>query len=258
MIACLLRLILWLAPLALYWAIIALVARVPTTAAIKVTDVLFVLALPVTFGAVLGAVRSVSRSARAVLGILAVTLGLTVAVVLLEFTAAARLVHWELVFMWLRGEEQHYLPDSELGFRHAPNTRWSGRLRGDIEDAWGLPASMSNPITVTHDVNGYRNVTPFAQADIVLIGDSYVEGRYVSDDQTISSFLQGRLGRAVANLGVAGYGTAQELIGTQAGRHAIKPGNRDLVFLRGKRPIQRSRVREHSALLAGTANRRID
>ena len=258
MIACFLRLTLWLAPLALYWAILALVARVPTAGAIRATDVLFVLALPVTFIAILGAVRSVSRSARAVLGILAVTLGITAAVVPLEVAAAARLVHWELVFLWQRGEEQHDVPDSKLGFRHAPNTRWVGRLRGDIEDGWGLPASASNPITVTHDVNGYRNVTHFAQADIVLIGDSYVEGRYVSDDQTISRFLESRLGRAVANLGVAGYGTAQELIVLKQDGMRLKPGIVDLVFLRGKRPIQRLRVREHSALLAGIASRWID
>ena len=90
-------------------------------------------------------------------------------------------------------------------------------MRGDF------PLLMSNPITVTHDVNGYRNVTHFAQADIVLIGDSYVEGRYVSDDQTISRFLQDRLGRAVANLGVAGYGTAQELIVLKQDGMRLKP-----------------------------------
>jgi hypothetical protein len=223
MIARLVKLIPWLAPLALYWAIVALVARVPTTAAIRATDVLFILALPVTFAAILGAVRSVSSSARPVLGILAVTLGITVAVALLEFTAAARLVSWELVSMWLRGEEQHYLHDSELGFRHVPNTRWFGRVRSDVEIAWGLPASASTPITITRDENGYRNVKHVAQADIVLIGDSYIEGVYVSDDQTISSFLQDRVGRAVANLGVAGYGTAQELIVLEQDGMRLKP-----------------------------------
>jgi hypothetical protein len=45
----------------------------------------------------------------------------------------------------------------------------------------------------------------------VLIGDSYVEGWYVSDEQTVASRLAARLGRPVANLGVAGYGTMQEL-----------------------------------------------
>jgi hypothetical protein len=81
-----------------------------------------------------------------------------------------------------------------------------------VEAAWGLPASASVPITITYDGAGYRNAVPLVRADVVLLGDSYVEGAYVSDDQLVSGFLQARLGRPVANLGVAGYGTAQELI----------------------------------------------
>jgi hypothetical protein len=213
----------WLVPLALYWALTALIARVPSTAAIRATDILFILALPITFAAIVGAVHAVSRSRRAVLGMLAVMLGVTAAVALLESAAAARLVHWELVFMWLRGEEHHFVPDSDLGFRYAASTRWSGRVRSDLENAWGLPASASHPITVTRDAHGYRNVQHAAQADVVLIGDSYVEGRYVSDDQTVSSFLQARLGRTVANLAVAGYGTAQELIVLEKDGLRFKP-----------------------------------
>jgi hypothetical protein len=90
--------------------------------------------------------------------------------------------------------------------------RQSGRPRSDIELAWGLPATRPDRITVTYDRRGYRNATELDRADVVLIGDSYVEGRYVSDDQTASSFLQAGLARPVANLGVAGYGTAQELV----------------------------------------------
>jgi hypothetical protein len=48
-------------------------------------------------------------------------------------------------------------------------------------------------------------------ADVVLLGDSYVEGWYVSDQETVAARLSARLGRPVANLGVAGYGTLQEL-----------------------------------------------
>ena len=37
------------------------------------------------------------------------------------------------------------------------------------------------------------DTAPLARADVILIGDSYVEGLYVSDDQVVSSFLQARL-----------------------------------------------------------------
>jgi hypothetical protein len=203
----------WLIPAALYWVVLALVARMPGVLAARVTDALFVAALPLTYAAILAAaVVSSARPRAAALRATAVTIGLVLALALLELAAAARLVHWELVFMSLRGEQQHYVPDPDLGFRHAPGTRWSGRPRSDVEAAWGLPASTSTPITITYDARGYRNAAPLARADVILLGDSYVEGAYVSDDQVVSGFLQARLGRPVANLGVAGYGTAQELI----------------------------------------------
>jgi hypothetical protein len=86
------------------------------------------------------------------------------------------------------------------------------RPRSDVEVKWRLPASRTDRITVTYDRHGYRNATELTRADVVLIGDSYVQGDYVSDDETMATLLQRRLGRPVANLGVAGYGAAQELI----------------------------------------------
>jgi len=103
------------------------------------------------------------------------------------------------------------VPDADLGFRHAPHIRGSVRPRSDLEVRWRLPASRSDVITLTYDGRGYRNTTELTRADVVLLGDSYVQGDYVSDDETTASVLHRELGRPVANLGVAGYGTAQEL-----------------------------------------------
>jgi lysophospholipase L1-like esterase len=203
----------WLAPAALLWALLAFVARVATPEAATATDVLFVLALPLTYVALVGAaINASSRPRQVLLRGAALTIGLLMALSLLELAAAARLAHWELFFHWLRDEAQHYVADPDLGFRHTPNVRQSGRRRSDIELAWGLPASRPDRITITYDRHGYRNATELDRADIVLIGDSYVEGSYVSDDQVVSSLLRARLGRPVANLGVSGYGTAQELV----------------------------------------------
>ena len=82
----------------------------------------------------------------------------------------------------------------------------------DIEAQWSVPASMDRPITFTYDRLGYRNSHEIDQADVVLLGDSYVEGWYVSDDEVASSVMEPLLGRAVANLGVSGYGGMQELV----------------------------------------------
>ena len=203
----------WLAGAAVLWGLLALVARIDTAKAAIATDGLFLLALPLTYMALVGAaVHASARPRQALLRAAALPLGLLVAVTLLELAAAARLAHWELVFQWLRNEAQHYVADPDLGFRRAPDVRKSWRPRSDIEQAWGLPATRSDRITATYDRRGYRNATELGRADIVLLGDSYVEGSYVSDEQTVSSLLQARLARPVANLGVAGYGTAQERI----------------------------------------------
>ena len=86
-------------------------------------------------------------------------------------SAATGLVHWDRVLVSLKREPELYVPDPELGFRHPPNSRWSGRPRSDIPIASGLRASTSDRLTITYDSRGYRNATPLSRADIVLIGD---------------------------------------------------------------------------------------
>lgn len=215
---------LWLSPAAVLWSVLAILARIPAPDAATSTNVLFAVALPLTYVAGVGAAAQLSARPRlALMRAAAVTVGFLVALAGLELVAAWRLVHWELVFQWLRGEQQHYVPDADLGFRHTPNARWAGRPRSDVEQACGWPASRSDPITVTYDSRGYRTSVELDRADIVLIGDSYVEGAYVSDDETLSSVLQARRGQAAANLGVAGYGTLQEFLVLKLDALALKP-----------------------------------
>lgn len=214
----------WLGPTILLWGVLALLGRIPTVRAAAATDVLFVVAVLFTCVAAGAVTVQVSRSRRmAMLKATALTLGFIFGFALLELAAAARLVHWQLVFNFLRGEQQYFVPDPDLGFRHAANARWRGRSRSDVEVAWDLPASRPDRITITYDGRGYRNPTGLDQADIVLIGDSYVEGSYVSDDQVLSQRLQSRLGQPIANLGVAGYGTLQELVVLKVDALRLKP-----------------------------------
>jgi len=147
-----------------------------------------------------------------------VLVGVTVlaTIALLEGAAALGLVDWRLVMERAAGDASRYMwsyrPDPELGFRRQPNARWSGRPQSDIERRWSVPASLGTPIAFTYDRHGYRNPETLEHAEVALIGDSYVEGWYVSDHETAAQRLQARLGRKVANLGVAGYGTRQALI----------------------------------------------
>jgi hypothetical protein len=203
----------WLGPAAVLWGVLAVVARIESVRAAAAADVLYLLALPLTGVAFAGAfVAASTRRRLAAVRATALTVSLVLTLSLLELAAAARLVHWELVFLWLRDEDPRYVPDRDLAFRHASSVRQSRGSRSDIEAAWDLPATRPDRITVTYDRRGYRNAIELDRADVVLIGDSYVEGSYVSDDQTLSSLLRARIARPVANLGVAGYGTAQERI----------------------------------------------
>jgi len=65
---------------------------------------------------------------------------------------------------------------------------------------------------VRYDHNGFRNQTDLKSADIVVIGDSFVEGLTVSDAQLVTSLLAHLQGKVVANLGQSTYGPQQELI----------------------------------------------
>ena len=58
---------------------------------------------------------------------------------------------------------------------------------------------------------GFRNPTDHLSADVVVLGDSFVEGLHVADSELISERLAGLLGRTVVNLGRSGYGPQQEL-----------------------------------------------
>lgn len=214
----------WLGPVALLWAGLAVLARIPTREAATVTDVLFVVALLGTYAAVVGAaIQASSRRELTTLRAAALTLGLCMGLAVLEVAAAARLVHWQLLFDFIRGEQQNFVPDADLGFRHEPSTQWSGRPRSDGERGCGLPASTSHRIMTTYNERGFRTPATLIRAPVVLIGDSYVEGRYVSDEHVVSRSLQVRLSQPVANLGVAGYGTAQELIVLKTDAMPLEP-----------------------------------
>jgi hypothetical protein len=142
------------------------------------------------------------------------TLAAAVGLGLLELPAAWGLIDWEKCFAQAadEGTTADYVFDPDTGFRRTPNLRWTGRPRSDLESGWNLPRSLRVPLTFTYDGGGYRNARERDRADVALIGDSYVEGLYVSDEQTVARRLEELLDRSVVNLGVAGYGTLQELI----------------------------------------------
>ena len=104
-----------------------------------------------------------------------------------------------------------FVADHDLSFRRPPHAHSSGRPRSNMAETFNLPIRSPYVQTFSTDGRGFRNAIDLTRADIALVGDSYIEGAYVSDEETAAVRLQEQLGQPVANLGVSGYGSLQEL-----------------------------------------------
>ena len=125
------------------------------------------------------------------------TTSLTLLVGLFEILVLIKIVDFRLVFHtpiadpWSHPEN---LLDSKLLHIHQPHYRllWQG-------------------VNYQYDRHGFRNESDLEAADIIVIGDSFIEGWGVSSDDLLTSHLARELGLTVANLGQSWYGPQQEL-----------------------------------------------
>ena len=218
----------WLLPVAIGWVGLSILAHQSTQEAITWTGRLFGWLLLATYLAVWGWLVSISMKPRLTL-IRGLTTTLAFAAILacLELPAMLKLLHWRLLFEKVSEEENRYAwsyqDDPQLVFRRRPNDTWTGRPPSDIELSANMPPSLKQPITFTYDKWGYRNLADHERVDVIMIGDSYIEGWYVSDDETAAHILQTNTQRRVANLGVAGYGTLQAAIVLRQETSRLKP-----------------------------------
>jgi hypothetical protein len=150
-----------------------------------------------------------------------VTVNLTVTIVwlALELPAALNLLNWgvlldRLIAPYTPNHQYRtaFVLDQELAYRRPSHIHWSGLAATDMEAEWLVRPSVLRFLTFNYDARGYRNSTEMDRAEVALLGDSFVDGWYVTEKETTASLLQAELAKPVANLGVAGYGTMQELI----------------------------------------------
>ncbi|MCA9162775.1 MAG: hypothetical protein KDA55_07320 [Planctomycetales bacterium] len=103
--------------------------------------------------------------------------------------------------------------DAELLHLHRPHERFVGsETGGNIAYYWNLDSQREYRFDITTDANGFRNSRAYDQADVTVVGDSFVEAREVLEAETATSLLSERLNRVVVNLGQTGYGPQQELV----------------------------------------------
>lgn len=199
-----------------WWIGTAWAARQTRPSLIRASSGAFVLALVWTYVAVSSIAMARARDVRrTVFRIIALTVSLVGGLLVLEAPAVLNLIDYRRIREALSGSEGPdvaFVGDDDLLFRRAPNAKWAGRPRTDMAAYFNLSFRVPQPLTFSTDDHGFRNLTTPVHADIALVGDSYVEGITVSDDETAAVRLQQLTGRPVANLAVAGYGTLQELV----------------------------------------------
>ena len=206
----------WLLLVAPWWAATAWLARQAAPWAIELTSPAFAAGLVWTyFGAWCAAALRSRDKDRVVFRALAVTGSLGLCLVLLEVPAAAGWIDYArvraaLIGNW-DGPAEDFVNDHDYSFRRPPNARWAGRPRSGMAQYFNLPIYSPYRQTFTTDSQGFRNLADLKHADVAFVGDSYVEGAYVSDEETAAVRLHDITGLTVANLGVSGYGSLQEL-----------------------------------------------
>ncbi len=111
---------------------------------------------------------------------------------------------------WLQLANGVNRADPELIHVHQPHTRYRGRVTGNLVEI-GIPPRWYD-VDVAYDGNGFRNDVDLTRADVVAIGDSFVEGAETPQPLTAVATIERRLGVPVANLGQSNYGPQQELV----------------------------------------------
>lgn len=154
-----------------------------------------------------------------------------------ELLAVAGLLNYQTLFgtpgrEWF--DRSGYVRDPELGYRREAHYREQGAfVRGNIGEALCLPANTPERFDLRYDHRGFRNDTDMDRADVVVIGDSYVESPMLPGSSLLTTQLSQRLRASVANLGISGYGPEQELVVLKRYALALQPKTIVWVFFEG-------------------------
>jgi len=109
----------------------------------------------------------------------------------------------------LRSRQRVYYVKETLAYHRVPNERIEDRFVDKPLAARTYPNAPTGypPIvgTLHTDARGFRNGEALAQADVVVLGDSFAEGSGVSDEHPWPVLLAQQTGLAVYNLGMSGY-----------------------------------------------------
>lgn len=162
-----------------------------------------------------GQLSAISR-AEVIKRFLLTTASIVVGLIMTETPAALRIIDYRALLGSFDSEAPLAVAgrhaDRELLWRHDPYYQYEEPYEGNLGRALCVAPDHSKKLLVRYDHNGFRNREDLTKADIVAIGDSYIES-YMTPESRLATTLLGELtGKVVANLGHSGYGSQQELV----------------------------------------------
>ncbi len=109
---------------------------------------------------------------------------------------------------WRRHDHR---PDADLIYVREGDLRERRRfVGGELAGLTGTGPKVVYESDVLYDAQGFRNPRVAEEADVVVVGDSFVEGLHVADSELMTTRLAGYTGLSVVNLGRSGDGPQQE------------------------------------------------
>ena len=142
------------------------------------------------------------------------TVSIALCLAICELAGAANLVDYRTLLAtptppWRRPGNR---PDSELLYIKEGPRQTRVSFRGaELSRIRGAHSSRVYQTDVHLDRNGFRNASDTARADLIVIGDSFIEGLQVAESDLVTTQLADRLNMTVVNLGRTSYGPQQEL-----------------------------------------------
>jgi lysophospholipase L1-like esterase len=143
------------------------------------------------------------------------TTTLVLVIGLLELPALLGLLDYRVLFgvrIAAPWQNPEYETDAELVHRRPAHYTASGETYGDIAHLLDVPDARRYTFDVRLDRNGFRNATDLDRADIVLLGDSFIEAGLVPDSDHVGTRLAAETQQVVANLGNVAYGPRHQLV----------------------------------------------
>jgi len=116
-----------------------------------------------------------------------------------------------------------------LAYRRPANAAWTERVEDRPEAAFTYPNARPGfpafTASVHTDARGFRNSAAPDRADLVTLGDSFVEGSHVSDEHPWPVKLAERTGLTVYSLGMSGYSPVRHLAALKQYGLPLKPAS---------------------------------